>query len=503
MKKSFSLLLLSLLAISLIFSACKDTGAPSDESNADVSESGNFVDGKYVAQIPADLNYKGRTFTFLTCGVNQEHSSEIVFNEPKAGEETTSGRVNEAVQERNRLVEELLNIEIKEMYVFDPRRKNGEFANTVRQAVAAGFAEFDVVVPCIYDGATLAAGGFLYDLNGDIPYLDMTQPWWEQTFNEELTVNDKLYFTIGDIGLINKATSAALMFNKRLLQEYGLKNPYDLVRDMKWTMDEAFTMVKSISVDEDQDGKITWRDSMGWSGQLDDMWALFYASGEKIAKAGADGYPQLSMYNARSVDVIEKMISLVQDKEHYISANDYFHEAQWPTELTIKPFLEGRCLFFSGGVSATDGLRNMEDDFGILPLPMFSETQDRYYTLINPWVGTCFGVPVSHSEADLEFVGIVLEAIGAESKNLVHPAYYDVALKYQRTRDEDSIEMLDVIFASRGCDIGIIFAWGGLDLTLQELASQPSGTFTSAYQAKEDMAKNALTETIEFFKEHG
>ena len=502
MKKCFSLFLPALLAFCLVFTACSGPDMPTDESKVEVSEPGNYENGKYVARIPDDLDFKGRTFTFLTCGVRSDHTSEILYNQPTENNENVSERVNDAVQERNRLVEEKLNIEIKELYVHDPRRKNGEFANTVRQAVAAGFAEFDVVVPGIYDGATLAAGGFLYDLNSDIPYLDMTQPWWEQSFNEELTVNNKLYFTIGDIGIINKATSSALMFNKRLLGEYGLENPYDLVRQMKWTMDKAFTMAKSISIDEDQDGKITWRDSMGWSGMLDDMWALFYGSGEKIAKAGPDGYPQLSMYNARSVDVIEKMLTLVQDKNHYISADDYFHESQRPAELTRKPFEEGKCLFFSGGVSATDGFRNMEDDFGILPLPLFDENQDRYYTLINPWVGTCFGVPMSQSKEDLEFVGIVLEAMGAESKNLVHPAYYDVALKYQRTRDEDSIEMLDVIFASRGCDIGVIFAWGGLDLLLQDLASRPSGTFTSAYQAKEDMAKDALTETIEFFKEH-
>jgi ABC-type glycerol-3-phosphate transport system substrate-binding protein len=497
MKKLICLSLVLVLAATVLLSSCND--APAEESSTDTSESSNFKDGKYVAEIPDNLDFGGRTFTFLTCGVNAEHDSEIVYTED-TGSENLSEKVNEAIKERNRLVEELLNIEIKENYILDPRRKNSEFANMVRTGVEAGFSDYQVVVPCIYDGATLAAGGYLYDLNNDIPHLNMSQPWWDQTFNEELTINNKLYFTVGDIGVINKSSTSALMFNKQLIEQYDLENPYDLVRENKWTMDKAFSMAKTISIDENQDGKITYVDSMGWSGQLDDMWSLFYASGEKIASTGSDGYPELTMYNQRSVNVIDKMLELVQDKNHYFSANDYFNEAQWPTTLTIKPFLEGRCLFFSAGVKATDDLRDMEDDFGVIPKPMYDETQGRYYSLINPWTSTCFAVPKSVDADDMEYVGIVLEALSAESKNLVHPAYYDIALKYQRTRDDDSTEMLDTIFTSRGCDLGIIYAWGGLDIALQELASQNPGTFTSTYQSKADKAENELEQTVNFYK---
>ncbi|PKM63103.1 MAG: hypothetical protein CVU97_01725 [Firmicutes bacterium HGW-Firmicutes-21] len=498
-KKIICLTLVLILLGATLLTSCKtETG---DESSAEVSESTNFKDGKYFASIPENLNYNGRTFTFLTCGVNAAHESEIVYNDySDGGEEKMSDRVNTAIKERNRLVEELLNIEIKEVYIFDARRKNSIFADTVRNNITAGTDNYQVIVPCIYDGATLAAGGYLYDLNNKIPYLDMTQPWWDQTFNEELTINNKLYFTVGDIGIINKAATSALMFNKNLIAQYELEDPYALVRDYKWTMDKAFAMAKTFSIDENQDGKITYADSMGWSGQLDDMWGLFYSAGERIGSMGSDGYPQLTMYNSRSVNVLDKMLELVQDKNHYISANDYFNEAQWPTTLTIRPFIEGRCIFFSASVSSTDSLKDMTDDFGIVPKPMFDENQQKYHSLINPWVSTCFAVPTSVNAKDLEFVGIVLEAIGAESKNVLHPAYYDVTLKYQRIRDDESDEMLDMIFASRGCDIGIIYAWGGLDVELQNLASKIPGTFTSTYYSKADIAQSALDDTVNFYK---
>lgn len=51
----------------------------------------------------------------------------------------------------------------------------------------------------------------------------------------------------------------------------------------------------------------------------------------------------------------------------------------------------------------------------------------------------------------------LLEAIAAESMRSVTPAYYDMALKYRYTRDEDSAEMIDLIHDSIYIDFA--FAW--------------------------------------------
>jgi len=492
MKKALCIALGLLMLGSVFLAACGEETAGKDVS-ATASSEGN---GLHVADVPI-VNFGGRTLAFLTCGVNPTYESEIVYNE---NTERMSTVVNDAIQRRNQVVEERFNVEIKEIYVYDLKRKNGEFAETIRRNAAAGTNDFQVVVPCIYDGATLAAGGYLHDLF-TVPYLDMSKPWWDQAFNKELTINNKLYFTVGDIGVINKGATAALMFNKQLIKDHNLDDPYELVKNHKWTMDKVFTMAKTIGQDLDGDGRITYRDSMGWSGQLDDMWALFYGSGERIAKIGSDGYPMLTMYNERSVRVIDKMLDLVHDDEHYLNANDYFNEAQWPVSLTIKPFLEGRCLFFSANINSTDSLVEMEDDFGIVPVPLFNEEQESYHSLINPWVSTCFAIPNTVDGEELEFTGIILESLAAESRNHVYPAYYEVALKYQKTRDDDSIAMLDLIFTTRGCDIGIIYAWGGLDVALQSLESKPRDSFASTYDALKDAAQSQLEQTVNFYKE--
>ena len=48
----------------------------------------------------------------------------------------------------------------------------------------------------------------------------------------------------------------------------------------------------------------------------------------------------------------------------------------------------------------------------------------------------------------------MIEALGAESKNFVIPAFFDVALTDKLTRDGDSEEMLDIIFDNITLDLG-------------------------------------------------
>lgn len=168
MKKAICIALGLILLSTVFFTACDDKNTGKDVS----STASTTSNGMNIADVPI-RNFGGKTITFLTCGVNQTHESEIVFNDDL---ENMSSVVNDAIQIRNQAVEERFNVEIKEIYIFDAKRKNGEFAQTIRNNVASGSNDFQVVVPCIYDGATLAASGYLYDLY-TVPYLDMSKPW--------------------------------------------------------------------------------------------------------------------------------------------------------------------------------------------------------------------------------------------------------------------------------------------------------------------------------------
>ncbi len=487
-------MLVLMLAACLV--ACNDPA--NDVSKADVSETSK---DEYVADVP-DVDYKGESIVFLTAGVNQTASSEIVYNEYGAEDENQMAAVvNDALRERMNIVAEQIGVTITEQYIFDGKRYNGSMIEYIRTDIANGAHSFHVAVPCLYDCATLAAEGILVDLlGGEVPYLDMSKPWWDQSFNAEMTLGGALYFTIGDIGLVNKDATPCIAFNKDLIDEYKLDNPYDLVDNMEWTIDKVIEMSKAIKQDINNDGKIDYQDQFGYGGQYDDMWYMFYGSGERTASIGADGWPEITVYTERSTGVIENILELMQNKDYYVCANDYFGVAQWPAELVTSAFVEGRSIFNLSAAATTDSYREMEDDFGLVPIPMYDENQDRYYSMVNPWTSNAFCIPIGLDSDALEMTGITLEVMGAFSKKTLAVAYYDVALQYQKTRDDDTVRMLDIIFESRGCDIGMIYKWGGMDTMLHNLITKPAGSFTSTYDSIKDKAESDMDKTIDFYK---
>ena len=91
--------------------------------------------------------------------------------------------------------------------------------------------------------------------------------------------------------------------------------------------------------------------------------------------------------------------------------------------------------------------------------------------------------------------------MGAASANFTGPAYLKQCLEYMKVRDDDTVDMIEnYILPGRGCDVGMMYQWGGLDQLLQTMASQPAGSFASNYQSKESSAKNAMADTINYFK---
>lgn len=513
------LLLVCVLCFALLLTACGEEEDESSETPAGESSEVSFdpesefkdANGNYAGKTSGNT-YEGRTIKFLLAGVNPTYNSEILYNEYEPGtadSDKMTEVVNRAQGDRIDMVEQILGVTIEEEYIYDGRRKNAEMCSRIRGDNLTLTADYQIVVPCLYDGATLSQEGALLNLY-ELPGIQLNAPWWDQVFNKECTIAGQLYFTIGDIGNVNKSSTAALTFNKSLYQRYKLDEkygglPYDLVRNGTWTIDIAIQMTKEIKEDLDSSGNIDYKDMYGWGGQLDDMWSLFYGSGSKIATTDtASGYPEICMYSERSAAIMEKMQSLVQDKDHYVSANDYFSVVQWPTVLLRDNFIAGNSLFYNGSMATPIELGEMEDAYGLLPIPKGDVEQDLYYSLVNPWTSTCFAVPYSLPESDYEMVADFLNVIGAVSKNLVAPAYLEQCLENMKSRDEDTIDMIEnYILPGRGCDIGMIFAWGGLDELLHTMASNAPGTFNSSYQALAGTAQTALDETVAQFKAQG
>ncbi len=490
-----------LVLVSLFLAAgtgCRDS---SEESSMPVSEQSEI---SAAVSAPSDRfvqtqEFAGQTVKVLSAAFNDSYVTEIGDN---TGNESCAEVLCLAIKERTEAVENAYGVKIEEEIVIDAKRYGGSFLSMVRELAVSATGDYDIYYPCLLDAGTMAMEGLLVDL-GSAEGIGIGNSWWDQVFIQDTSVGGSTYYLTGDIGLRAKNAAGCTFFNKELFDTYKITYPYETVRSMQWTIDEVLAIIKqaNISEDLDHDGSITYHDRFGWAGQNGDMQKLFYASGERIAEVAENGIPIISVYNERSTAVVDKILSLLQNRTDYVCGDDYFDESSTPMLLLLDAFKADRCLFYSGSVEDALKLGDMESDFGILPSPMYDILQEQYYTQIGAWSTNAYCIPYGLDENRTYCAEVILDALGAYSVDTVAKVYYDVVLQYQKLRTDDDVEMLELIFGSTGSDLGSVYQIGGLSTMLTNLISKPIGTFASSYEALEAAAQKDLSDLIAAFAE--
>lgn len=171
-------------------------------------------------------------------------------------------------------------------------------------------------------------------------------------------------------------------------------------------------------------------------------------------------------------------------------------------------FAADQGLFLMRPINCTEKLREtMESDFGILPLPKYNDEQEDYRSPVQCYGGSVISVPLN--VADASRTGVILEALSAESRYTLIPAFYDIVLDEKNTRDEESKEMLDIILNTRIYDVGVFYDFAHFpnDFVMvtgkQESYSGISQTsdIVSFYQQRENKLKAALEDLTEIIEE--
>ena len=85
-------------------------------------------------------------------------------------------------------------------------------------------------------------------------------------------------------------------------------------------------------------------------------------------------------------------------------------------------------------------------------------------------------------------------------KNLV-PAFYDSLLQGKVARDEDSCDMLDLIFGNPILDVGIICEFGGYPALINSKVASFNSNIVSDFAAKEKSAVKLIEKMVTSLKE--
>ncbi len=399
-------------------------------------------------------------------------------------EDMTGEPINDAVYERNRLIEDRYKCRIVQKYA------SGDQFDEISKGVMAGDpTEAGIVLGT--SAAKLAQNGMLIDI-GSLDGIDLSKDCWDQNASSAFNISGKIYFVTGDMNLSTNDSTRVTIFSKGIVENSRLDDPYELVRDGKWTINKMLELAVSANQDLNGDTRLTADDQVGlyvynWAPQF-----FFYGCGERITTNSNDQIPELTLYNERSAEAVE-LIWQVCNASRTDTLGGFSSDQ-------FNLFFSDRCLFTQTSVSDVRNTfrTNCEKDFGILPMPKLNEEQERYYNLVSfQDVTHIWCIPVSCSNE--EYAGILLEAFAEESSDTVRKAYYNTTLQGKVSRDNDSAEMLDLIFDSRVYDLCLLFNWGSWDSYFTSMRNQSSNTFASTYESSKDLTIADIESTIEAF----
>lgn len=492
-------ILLSLLIVSLVCASCDpgtDTSTPAESKPTD-STSSTTSEAEMFSGL-RDWDGENSEFWFLVGGM--EYGDRYQSREIGA-EELNNELINDAVYNRNALVEDKFNIDIV-CYATTSAEKIDTILST---EISTQMYTYDVVMPIMNNMVSGAADGYFYDLYGDDikSDLDLTKEWWDQRANNDLSIGGKLYFTTGYMSILDNECTQAMVFNKTVLSNAELESPYNLVKDGKWTYDKVNELAASVTRDADGVNGMSSKDTYGcWfnngSGQ-----AMFIGSGNRFISKDTNDYPVIAVKDGNAADVVDKIAALIGGNSNaiiienitdYAPASDVYYFA---TEAVAT----GRALFRTMCLVDLYELSEYECDYGILPIPKYSEDQDDYYCLVSTILVPGIAIPTTNQNP--ANAALILSAMGEASVNTLNTAYYDTMLKQRKVIDTESGDMLDIIFNNRVYDLGVVFGWGNIAQTMalgNSVTTSGTSNFTSYFQSIESSVQTAMDKTIESFE---
>lgn len=459
MKRILSLLLAAVLLCSIFVGCGGDPVETTATTNAVVTTepAANAPD----LPDPATLDIDGE-FRILVSGNSTRDDFE-------GNSEGTAVQI--AIHRRNAVLAEKYGVEIVNDNIskFGSITGSGTGFTTIYNDYMAGEGAYDAASIGAYDIATLAYSGYLHDLN-DTPHIDLSKPYWDQMANRDLAIGGKMYYTTGDIAYNDNVCTMAILFNKDIVDEYALDDPYDLVRGDEWTLENFTRLSRSVSEDANQDGIFDEKDKYGVLTWNDAWMGILAAAGEKICSVNEQGEIELTLYNERVVNLFDQYRSLAYDQAHCFT---YQYDqntgtvpptSAWDANRDAM-FNESRVLFYMQTMGAVERYRDSETDFGILPYPKMDAEQEEYGHSISAYHVQFICVP--EMAKDFERSGIVLEELAYQGLQLMTPAYYEQSLVGRYVRDEESVDMLDIVFATRVYDLGSYYKVGSYETKLK------------------------------------
>ncbi len=512
MKKMLAWLLIFAMAFSgVALTSCGDENNNRERVEVDESDLSPAFD--------EEAKYYGGRFNILTVNdgsVGQYGNVHDIVADGNLGD----AAIVKVVRERNQRIQDNFGTEIKRITDTNPQEK-------AQTAINSKSNTYDAFRFEVSKSLTVALNGGLLDLKNEATYLDLEEDWWDQGITDNLMLADGVYIAIGDLMTGDKDSTYITLFNEMLL---GTKNiiptkegqtPSEYLYEL--TMDgvgqeggltmELLMHYAQESANAPRDAsKPLWKvenqtlaGNYGFYTQRDMAKVILLAGGFTSTKKD-DGElsglkSNIDSTFADAVNEVWNYFGKVTGTAWFVDLDEHQKKEDDFWNLCARgSFKANKATFFMCHAATIDLIRDMDEDYGVLPIPKLYDTQTEYASTLQYMNCPCITVPKRSGKNLNEKSSYILEAMcyyssqeyaGEQSLNY---NYYNRVMKAKGVRDENAWGVIDLIFNNRVYDLGFALNIGKIDSGVIDAATgKNTATFNqNSYDQFDLELKNKL-----------
>jgi len=491
MKSRILSIVLALLMCSAVLVSCKDaqnTEVTSGTQNSVTAEKPPEIAkvDDYVQALADSSKIEGNTFTYVGGSQQAEFDEE------------TGNIENDALYKRQRDLEDILGIKWVAGTVQEDANSTTKHAviDSVKRSVMANTKDYDLVAgTLLVVGQPLFNGQCLEDVS-QFSTLNLDEEWWPATLRDTHSLSDKLYFLTGPIMTSYYSDGGCILFNKNVAEDFGIEEPYQLVKDGIWTFDKMTEIVSAIPSNPDGSGTYRYGDP--------DAFTILFGLGYQVTKFSEEGTPLVEKSLPQSLSDIADKVSVIMgdntQSAHCRITPTYENDEEKYGKTFDDMFTDGSIFLYFGNTGTAAALRENDVEFGVLPPPKADNSQKEYRSYAGSWASMFCYVPVCTS--NIATTDVVLEAMAALSLKHIKPAYYDKILKGRSTHDTDSREMIDIIMKTKIYDIVDVYSLGDINRpgpfvsAIEKAIVYDSSSLATDYMVYSKMGNNKIREIM-------
>lgn len=439
-------------------------------------------EGEIFADVPVERyeNYHFRVLSAKTGLVSSRVDSDSI----------TGSTVSDSIYQRN------LNVQSRLGVIISETRDTPE--NVYKTAVTSILAHEDTYSAIwnysSYMGA-MAANGYLVS-SDFLLAADYEKPWWNTDAMSQTAIAEKSFLLFGDVHLSYYDAHSMVGVNMELLEKLdGASDPYNLVKNGKWTFEEMHRLMKMAEYDVDGDSERDEYDRYGMAASSESALPLMLSMGTALSAKDEVDLPYITCYgDEKFYDVYNLVAQSIFSDSKTVYNSDRHSDSDYSP---LRMFEEKKALFVVTTVGDLDHLRNMESEFGVLPMPKYGREQSEYLSYISGSEACALGIPITG--ANFLRTGVILENLAAESyrKGGLRETYVDNVLNFRYVDNDKSRQCLAIILDSGTFDLAEIYGWGGLADTVSDLAASGSEKYASSMAAIKNKTESELIDFIE------